>query len=81
MDYWHCNNASDTRNVLCEISKLDSVRFNYLFANIQLRFRNLYEFLLTDFFSVVAVVVLIVELSKVNGRHTFKLQIPSFADI
>lgn len=49
MDYWHCNNASDTRNV-CEISKLDSVRFNYLFANIQLRFRNLYEFLLTDFF-------------------------------
>lgn len=50
MDYWHCNNASDTRNVLCEISKLDSVRFNYLFANIQLRFRNLYEFLLTDFF-------------------------------
>lgn len=50
MDYWHCNNASDTRNVVCEISKLDSVRFNYLFANIQLRFRNLYEFLLTDFF-------------------------------
>lgn len=50
MDYWHCKNASDTRNVVCEISKLDSVRFNYLFANIQLRFRNLYEFLLTDFF-------------------------------